>query len=154
MSKYDKISSAAEMVREIRMHGLSIDTEDLCRVQDIVGHSTEEQLTDLAANTDTRGAFYMMLFDIWNYEDAARFWNLHTNPEHKELEQLRKTSKEQAAAIKELTERNARTKEERDASREAFNDKAALVNQLQKEAEEMQLEIMRLKAQLYDYMSM
>jgi len=154
MSKYDNIKTAYDLAREVRNHGLSCDMEDLCRVQDIISHSTEEELSSLAKNNDTKGIFYMILFKSWNYEDACRFWNQHSNPEHEELEKLRVVSRDQAATIEILTERNTRTKEERDASREAFNDKATLVNQLQKEAEEMQLEIMRLKAQLYDYMSM
>ena len=30
----------------------------------------------------------MIAFSIWNWEDATRFWNQHTNPEHAELKEL------------------------------------------------------------------
>ena len=53
MSKYDSIRTAAEMVQEVRMHGLSTAQEDLNRVADIFGRSNVEELVRLA--NDIRG---------------------------------------------------------------------------------------------------
>lgn len=48
MSKYDDIKTAAELVAEVRAHGLSLDQEDICRAQDIFGNSPIEELVRLA----------------------------------------------------------------------------------------------------------
>ena len=48
MSKYDSIKTAAELVAEVRVHGLSLAQEDICRVQDIFGNAPIEDLVALA----------------------------------------------------------------------------------------------------------
>lgn len=39
MSKYDSIKTAADLVKEVRIKGLSLDQEDICRAQDIFGNA-------------------------------------------------------------------------------------------------------------------
>lgn len=105
MSKYDSIKTAAELVAEVRVHGLSLAQEDICRVQDIFGNAPIEDLVALANDIGrnnrngepdpkgsmssnrpaTQNTFYSILFRIWHWEDATRFWNQHTNPEHEEV---------------------------------------------------------------------
>lgn len=100
-SIYDNIKTAKDLIREVMVSGLSTKQEDICRVQDIFGHSTIEELVELAndngrndenGNPNPKGSwcggrkgtystFYMVLFNIWNWEDATRFWNQHTNPD-------------------------------------------------------------------------
>ena len=102
MSKYDSIKTAAELVADVRANGLSTAQEDICRAQDIFGHTPIEELdrlaNDIGRDNDkgepdphgswsssrpaTQATFYRIAFSIWNWEDAVRFWNLHTNPEH------------------------------------------------------------------------
>ena len=48
MSKYDSIKTAAELVAEVRLHGLSLAQEDITRAQDIFGRSSIEELVALA----------------------------------------------------------------------------------------------------------
>ena len=48
MSKYDSIETAAELVAEVQAHGLSTAQEDICRAQDIFGHTSVEELAHLA----------------------------------------------------------------------------------------------------------
>lgn len=91
---YEGIKTAKDLVLTVMVKGLSTDLNDICRAQDIFGHSTVSELVSLANNETgcrfhTRDTFYFILFKIWHYEDAVRFWNLYTNPEHKELERLR-----------------------------------------------------------------
>ena len=48
MSKYDGIKTAAELVREVKNHGLSTVQEDLNRAADIIGNSEIGDLVRLA----------------------------------------------------------------------------------------------------------
>ena len=48
MSKYDSIKTAAELVKEVRLNGLSLAQEDICRAQDIFGNAPIEELVALA----------------------------------------------------------------------------------------------------------
>ena len=48
MSKYDGIKTAAELVREVKNHGLSTVQEDLNRAADIIGNSEIGELVRLA----------------------------------------------------------------------------------------------------------
>ena len=41
-SKYDSIKTAAELVKEVRLNGLSLVQEDICRAQDIFGNAPIE----------------------------------------------------------------------------------------------------------------
>ena len=113
MSKYDSITTAAAMVKEVQMHGLSMNLDDLNRVADIFGNSTIEELVALAndigrnnANGEpdpkgsfssgrepTRGTFYSLISHIWNWEEVTRFWNLYTNPEREKLYELKLVSR-------------------------------------------------------------
>ena len=47
-SEYDNIKTAKDLITEVRIHGLSLAQEDICRAQDIFGHSTIEELVALA----------------------------------------------------------------------------------------------------------
>lgn len=100
MSKYDSIKTAAELVREVKNHGLSTVQEDLNRAADIIGNTEIGELVRLANdigrnnengepdpkgtwNSDriaTQNTFYSIISHIWHWEEVTRFWNQHTNP--------------------------------------------------------------------------
>ena len=81
MSKYDSIKTAADLVAEVQLHGLSTAQEDICRAQDIFGDSPIKELIRLAndigrdnskgepdpkgtwggGRKGTQGTFYMIL---------------------------------------------------------------------------------------------
>lgn len=106
-SEYDNIQSAKELVRHIQFHGLSTKQVDRNRAADIIGNSSVQELVELAndigrndadGNPDpngswsssrrpTQGTFYHLLSLIWNWEDVCRFWDQHTNPSRKRLEE-------------------------------------------------------------------
>lgn len=44
-SQYDRIKTAEELLKEVAAHGLSTKPEDICRAQDIFGHSEVKELT-------------------------------------------------------------------------------------------------------------
>lgn len=96
---YDDIKTAKELVQEVMAHGISTDVNDICRAQDIFGHSSVDALVALA-NDDAQAAnkrgvnqgyqstFYSILFHIWSWEQATNFYNQHTNPVMKDLKKL------------------------------------------------------------------
>lgn len=170
-SRYEGMT-AAELVRDAMMHGFSTTQEDICAAQDVFGNTTIEELDRLAndngrndengqpdpkgswssSRRPTAGQFYSILFNIWNWEDATRFWNQHSNPERDELLNLRKTCKEWAAQCDKqdalLKEEHKRRLEETSARLDA--EKKA--ERLDTEVYDRDLQIMELKAKLYDFM--
>lgn len=172
MSIYDNIQTAADLVRHVKAHGLSTVQEDIVRAQDIFGHTPLEDLHDLAndigrndangnpdpkgswssGRAETRSTFYSILFKIWNWEDATRFWHQHSDPDFEELVKLR-------ADAKDLTEKVAHQREqihlEHDNRLKETNlrlDAEKEVRRLAAELHARDMEIMELKAKLYDLM--
>lgn len=172
-SKYDDIKTAADLIREVMAHGLSTAQEDICRAQDIFGHSSVEELValanDIGRNNDqgkpdpkgtwssgrkaTQATFYMIAFSIWNWEDATRFWNQHTNPEHDALQEAKKSLKAMEGKAKELTTKLDREQEARATVEEGYNRLVGKYNEAERRAKAAEAEIMALKAKLYDYMT-
>lgn len=180
MSKYDSITTAKDLVREVMLNGLITMPEDICRVQDIFGHSTIGELVELAndigrndengnpdpngswssTRRETRSTFYMILTHIWNFDEVSRFWNLHTNPEHQELKdlqsKLRDEMKDHSSTKKALKEQLDKTAEEHERYLKANHDaatKAETINQLEAEIHDLNMKIVELKAKLYDLMT-
>ena len=171
-SKYDKIQTAKDLVSEVMMHGLSLNQEDICRAQDIFGHTPVEELAELAndigrndehgnpdpngtwssGRRETRSTFYQIAFNIWKWEDATRFWNQHSNP------------LKEAADIAEAQRRETKKRlDQLNEAHEALRQKAVKLDEdlnkyVQKEFEaraalkEAEAEIIRLKARLFDMM--
>lgn len=176
-SIYDSIKTAAELVREVQAHGMSTAQEDLIRAADIFGHSSVKELVELAndigmnnrngepdpkgtwssGRKPTQDTFYFIASRIWHWDEVVRFWNLNTNPQHKELADLRKirdgltndigrlegqleTSKAEVKA--EHESRLAETSEKLKAQKK--------ISQLEAEVHDRDMTIMELKARLYD----
>ena len=165
-SKYDQITTPAELVSEIRFHGMSTEQEDICRIQDIFGNAPIEELVrlanDIGRNNEkgepdpkgswssnrpaTQSTFYMILSHIWNWEEVTRFWNQHTNPQTEELKELRSTNNGLTAKLDKLL------------ADQKVND--GDINRLERQlidaqhrAEEAEAEVIQLKAKLYDLLA-
>ena len=170
-SIYDKIQTPKELVRFVMVHGRSTKCEDICRMQDIFGRAPIEDLVALAKNElnesfpkPTRDTFYSILFGIWNWEDAVRFWNEYDNHlmdfVKKERDGLREDLQQMqqvVASLKDQLEKaDARcktmadfldiAKDENSKTLEAATDIAA-------ELQDAKQEILVLKAKLYDMMT-
>ena len=149
MSKYDSIKTAADLVAEVKLHGLSTDQEDICRAQDIFGSTPTVELAILANDIgqnnhySTQGTFYMIVSHIWNWEEVTRFWNQHTNPQTEELKKLR-------SANKELTVRLDKLLADQKVNDETVNRLERGLIDAQRKAEEAGAEVVSLKAKLYD----
>ncbi len=167
---YNDIKTARELVLHVKFHGLSTNQDDLCRVQDIFGHSTAEELEDLAndigrnnengepdpngswssGRVETRNVFYSILFQIWHWEDAVRFWNQHTNPEHDELNVLRAEHKDLAQKVCFQSAQIEGLQQELFECRKALDEQTTRANTAEQIVEKTEAEIVRLKAKLYD----
>lgn len=177
MSKYDSIRTAAEMVQEVRMHGLSTAQEDLNRVADIFGRSNVEELVRLAndigrnnengepdpkgswssSRQPTQGTFYSIISRIWSWEEVTRFWNLHTNPQRDELVEMReirdKLTKDLNQLESKLEASKAEVKAEHETRLAETSEKLKAqeeIDRLNGELHGKDMEIMELKARLYD----
>lgn len=176
-SKYDNIETAKDLVSEVAIHGLSMAQEDICRAQDIFGGSSVKELDFLAndigrdddnGNPDpngrwasgrrgTRRTFYMILANIWSFDDVTRFWNQHTNPEHKELKELQTKLRDemrehgetkhflQVEISKTAAEHERYLEASRATAKEIEN-----VRRLEAEVHDLNMQIMELKAKMYD----
>lgn len=179
-SKYDKIQTARDLVMEVRFHGMSLKQEDIVRAQDIFGNSTIEELADLANDigrnnengepdpkgtwssnrVPTRDTFYSILFNIWNWEEATRFWNQHSNPDREQIAVAQIESKTLRAEVKSKEKRIEEYQQKVDLmeDRMAEYDKIATdrlnkINEQSAALREKDDEIIRLKAKLYDLLT-
>lgn len=156
MSKYDSIVTAADLVAEVRLHGLSTDQEDICRAQDIFGNTPTVELAILANDIgqnnhySTQGTFYMIVSHIWNWEEVTRFWNQHTNPQTEELKELRKEHRKLSGLYDDLLARRDELLDYQKAGAETIEQLSSRAGDAQRRAEEAEAEVVRLKAKLYD----
>lgn len=176
-SRYDTIYTARALVREVMAHGLSTRQEDLVRIQDLFGNSTIDELVDLANdigrnNADgepdpegswssirrgTRDTFYMILFSVWNWEDAVRFYNQHTNPDRKTIEELKeaavnweKVAKEAHATNAKLMVEKTKTEEENAELVKGYNRMVDRLHAAETEMLSTKTDNILLKARLFD----
>lgn len=153
-TKLEQIETAAELVSLVAWQGVSTKQEDICRMQDIIGHSTIEELDRLANDTGdnstgrrgTRENFYHILSVIWRWDDLIEFWNKHTNPEHEEL-------REAKAKLNELDEIATNRSKDAVQWKEMYHNQANRANEAEKKVEKLEAEITKLKAKLYDMMT-
>ena len=165
-SKYDSIETARELIEEVAAHGLSTKEVDICRAQDIFGHSSESELRALAQSREEffgrqsiHSLFYFTIFHNWSWETAVQFWNKHSNIEHenadklrKEVEELKRVLSARDSLIKSMEvsrnydrEKRAELEEENRKLREEHQE-----SRLENAGNEM--EVQRLKAKLFDMM--
>lgn len=170
MSIYDNITTAKDLILEVKAHGLSTKQEDICRAQDIFGHSTIEELEALATdngrldrngNPDqfgtcssckegTQKIFYQIIFQIWSWEEATKYYNEHSNPFYIEGRKAVKTCDEQKAEIARKEDRISVLDSAVTEYRETLNKQYELTEGLKTELEAKNAEITKLKARLYD----
>lgn len=169
-SIYDNIKTARELVSFVKAHGMSTKMEDICRAQDIFGNSTIEELDDLAndigrnnddgepdpkgtlssGRMETRSTFYSILFHIWNWEDATRFWHQHSNPEYEELKVLREERRKLSEQVKQLTARRDELLADAKRGTEYIGELNSRLTDTEARAEAVEAEVVKLKARLFD----
>lgn len=172
-SKYDSVKTAADLVLEVSLHGLSTAQEDICRAQDIFGNASIDDLDRLAndigrnnenGDPDPKGSwssdrrptqetFYFIAFNIWNWRDATRFFNEHTNPDTAEA-QKNKVAKEHVEKELAMTAANLKqTQETLEAETKRADEEKRKSGSLEGKLAVANKTIVELKAKLYDCMS-
>lgn len=175
--KFEDIKTARELIDYTSIHGVPTDQESVCRMQDIIGHSTVEELETLAndngrndehGNPDpngswssgrrgTQGQFYSLIFQIWNWEEAVRFWNKTTNPDQKmlvaEVDGLRKRVKDDTKELEAWLDKFNSLAEDHEKLKNNFSEASQRLLESNIKVEEYEQENMRLKAKLYDLMT-
>lgn len=167
-SIYKNVKDLAELLVIVKRKGLSTEQEDICRVQDIFGHATEEEMVALA-NDKGRGnseegwycgrdglssTFYFVLFKIWCWEEAVRFYNEHSNrpliEKMKEMETIKNELESVRQKVLELISNESKAKELFFAERERADraEKEAII--AIQDLDIAKGEIRKLKAKLYD----
>ena len=150
--RYDDIETARELISEVARHGLSTQQHDRNRAADIIGREPIGNLAKLANSEEeicgkrVGPMFYFIAFSVWNWEDAARFYNEHTlllTKEYRVLLEERDALKSKLVAYKSSSETFKTAYEEQNTKRvEAETALGAAQN-----------EIVALKAKLYDLMT-
>lgn len=164
-SIYDTLKTPKELVTYVMAHGLSTAVNDICRVQDIFGRAPIADLVELA-NDDNQAAnkagrthsyqstFYMVLFHIWNWEDATRFYNQHTNPEPKAWMAATTAAKAEAqqatSALKDLQKKHDKLWEDINTLGKAKLEQEQRAGRAETQLAAAQQTILELKAKLYD----
>lgn len=159
-SQYDSIKTPKELLTQVAMHGFSTQIDDRLRAQDIFGRAPIEDLVELANTTGkTSENFYMVLFSIWHWTDATRFYNKYSNPEFKGMKdkelkilglenKVATVQKKAAEHQEDCQEWMRRCKEEQAAHADTRNEAECYMTLY----EAAKQEIIQLKAKLYDLM--
>lgn len=168
----NRVTTIKELIEYITRFGIPTDQENICKMQDIVGHSTIGELlfvaNDIGRNDEngnpdpsgtwtsnrrgTRDSFYSMLFTIWNWEDACRFWNNNSNPEHQEVTELKRELRSIKDRYDYISERNMSYKDQIEKMQKDYEHVLDANAKAAEEIEKKDLEIVRLKARLFDLM--
>lgn len=172
-SIYDNITTAKDLIFEVAAHGLSTKQEDICRAQDIFGNSTIEELAALATDNGRRDEngtpnqfgswssgsdgtqkyFYQIIFNIWSWADATKYYNEHSNPLYIEGREAVKERDTLKAEITNKENRIAKLKNEVTDYKESIMKMTDEKVDYQKKIDAKDAEIIKLKARLYDLMA-
>lgn len=171
-SRYEGMT-AAELVSDAMIHGFSINQDDICAAQDVFGHTAIEELDRLANDNgrnnydgqpDPKGSmssnrrptinqFYSILFHIWHWEDATRFWNQHSNPEHEKYQEMLTAYDVMKKHLAHVEDEQKKEHEARLAETAEKLEAKKSVSRLEAELHDRDMQIMELKAKLYDLMT-
>ena len=153
---YNNFKTAVEMFDHIRFHGLQVDNASISRAQDLIGHSTEDDLAQIASK-EHADIFYNVLIHVWDFERIIRFYNKYSNPDYRRIKEESDGHKRNYKEASEMcSQRNikiaelnveietleARCKQDGEALYKAVTERDALRRQ-----------VMELKAKLYDIMT-
>lgn len=126
--------------------GIDTSIEAVCEYQDMIGHSTEEQLTELANDKNRRRSFYWVYSLAYRVEDLLNFFIKHDES----IFNLKQAKDELEADKDELTEKLRETKEDLSKTRNDLQLIDIKCKQAEHEVIELKAEIIELKAKLYD----
>ena len=68
-----KATTAQEVIDEVKLHGLNTDINNLNKIADIFGHSTEQTLLELAKHH--KETFFLICVNIWDIDHIVQYYN-------------------------------------------------------------------------------
>ncbi len=146
MKDYNDLVKLIKSINATKMLDTSITA--ICEYQDMIGHSTDKQLTELANDPTTRSAFYWVYSVSYRAGDLLNFFMKHDSKIY-EMRLERDTLQNTVDDLKESLSN------ERENSRKLSRDLAETKSKAEKatqDVDELKAEIIALKAKLYDYL--
>lgn len=135
--------------------GLDCDNESVCAYQDMIGHSSIEQLEELA-NGNYKEAFYRVYGLAYGTIEAIRFHCKH-GEKIKELfvtiEDYKAEVERGSFLLEEEKKKTLETAKERNELQRQYNEADRERTKLQEVKERLEAENQALKAKLYDLMT-
>lgn len=135
--------------------GLETDEKSICEYQDMIGHSTIEQLKELA-NSEYRESFYRVYGYSYGTVETIRFYCKNSKKIeelYEQIDEAQADAEEAKDALKKEQEKTKNFFELADENRQAWEEETKKNRELQTRIAEQDAEITKLKAKLYDMMT-
>ena len=145
MLGYNDLVALLKRVKATR--GLDTDMESVCNYQDMIGHSTDEELSELA-NGEYKHEFYWVYSTAYRIEDTLNFYVNHSD----KIFALRVQCDDLKCTNEELSDELAKRKTELSDIGCKYMQSEKENAELEKENADLKAEIIKLKARLYDLM--
>ena len=127
--------------------GLDVDEKSICEYQDMIGHSTQEQLRELA-NGNLKESFYRVYGHSYGTVEAIRFFTQNSNKMYDLLLERDGLKADLEIANKDIDKYMLESSKNYKAMIQERQEK----EQAQDDLKKAQEEIIRLKARLFDLM--
>jgi hypothetical protein len=148
-TKIAEIENINELMDYTIAFGVPTDTDSIVKMQDIIGHSTIEQL-DTIANSNNGSRFYFLLFHVWSWEQATEFYNQHSNKQYiTMIDEL----KDLWADVKILNDRLNTDRKALEETKRMFDKTDEEAFRQKERADKLEAEVLKLKAMLFNYMT-
>lgn len=146
-----------ELIKKVNATGgLDLDLESICNYQDAIGHSTPEELHDLATNKQTSEAFYRVYQAAAGTINTIRFYFENSNA----VNELRERNMDLETEIEDLQHNYETMKNSRNHWMTCYDEKSKELSEIENKkneallkASQLEEENIRLKAKLYDLMN-
>ena len=126
--------------------GLDTSIEAVCDYQDMIAHSTDEQLTELANDDSTRFAFYWIYAAAYRTESLLTFYVKHDE----KIYNLRLKAAELEDDNAELNEQLNELRKQKKTVDELLESEITERKIAESKAAALEMENIKLKAKLYD----
>ena len=127
--------------------GLDVDEKSICEYQDMIGHSTQDQLRELA-NGNLKESFYRVYGHSYGTVEAIRFFTQNSNKMYDLLLERDELKADLEIANKDIDKYMLESSKNYKAMIQERQEK----EQAQDDLKKAQDEIIRLKARLFDLM--
>ena len=134
------------LLHEVKNHGFSTKEEDIVEAQDVVARASTVDMIEFCNDSAWQDVAYFVLFKIWNWEDAVRFYNMYSN-------KTVMVWREKSEKLTGIENENDKLKKTIEQYREENNRAVQEIFEKDVEIQKKDLEIMKLKAKLYDMMN-